>query len=216
MRIGELARRSGVPVATIKYYLRAGLLPAGAVTGRNQANYDDEHLRRLRLVRALVDVGELSISAVRDALAAIDSSDETLHKKLGQVQEAISRAPAIPLDEESIRQTQEFIERHGNVEGYDVDESGVSQMLAAVLSAARSLGHEDFAQQLEAYAEGLRIIAEADIEYVMKRATSVDDVVESMVVGTILGDAALIAVRRLAHARESAKRIGDAAARGGT
>lgn len=30
MRISELSRRSGVPMATIKYYRREGLLPEGA------------------------------------------------------------------------------------------------------------------------------------------------------------------------------------------
>ncbi|TWP48105.1 MerR family transcriptional regulator [Lentzea tibetensis] len=213
MRIGELSKRSGVPVPTIKYYLREGLLPAGVLTSPNQAHYDESHLRRLRLVRALIDVGELSISSVRDALSAIDASDESLHVKLGQVQEAISRAPSTPLDDESVREAEAFIAQYGPLEGYDIECSGVSRMLAAVLSAARSLGHDKFGENLGAYVEGMRIIAEADIEYVMRRATSVDDVVESMVVGTILGDAAMIAVRRLAHAQESAKRIGDSAAR---
>jgi len=32
MRIGELSRRSGVPVPSIKYYVREGLLPAGERT----------------------------------------------------------------------------------------------------------------------------------------------------------------------------------------
>lgn len=30
MRIGELSRRTGVPVPTIKYYVREGLLPPGS------------------------------------------------------------------------------------------------------------------------------------------------------------------------------------------
>ena len=37
MRISELARRSGLPVATVKYYLREGLLPAGEPTAATQA-----------------------------------------------------------------------------------------------------------------------------------------------------------------------------------
>ena len=40
MRIGELSRLSGVPVATIKYYLREGLLPPGVHSHPNQANYN--------------------------------------------------------------------------------------------------------------------------------------------------------------------------------
>ena len=61
MRVAELSRRSGVSVASIKYYLREGLLPPGELTSPNQAHYDEEHLRRLRLVRALLDVGGLTV-----------------------------------------------------------------------------------------------------------------------------------------------------------
>ncbi len=46
MRISELSRRSGVSIPTIKYYLRDGLLPAGRATAANQADYDEDHLRR--------------------------------------------------------------------------------------------------------------------------------------------------------------------------
>ncbi|MFI8354714.1 MerR family transcriptional regulator [Streptomyces cyaneofuscatus] len=54
MRLAELSERSGVPTATVKYYLREGLLPAGRRVSATQAEYDEGHLRRLRLVRAQV------------------------------------------------------------------------------------------------------------------------------------------------------------------
>ncbi|GLZ32403.1 MerR family transcriptional regulator [Lentzea sp. NBRC 105346] len=191
---------------TIKYYLREGLLPAGVLTSPNQAHYDESHLRRLRLVRALVDVGELSISAVRDALAAIDSSEQTMHKKLGMVQEAITTVPNTPIDERSVQEVKDFLARHGRHEDVDAEHWEISRMLTAVLSAARSLGHDRFHEQLEPYMAALEMIAKADLDYMLGRAKSVDDLVESMVVGTILGDAALIALRRMAHAVESERR----------
>jgi DNA-binding transcriptional MerR regulator len=80
MRIAELSRRSGIPVPTIKYYVREGLLPPGELTSPNQAQYDETHVRRLKLIRALVDVGDLSIAATRDVLASIDSPGKTLHE----------------------------------------------------------------------------------------------------------------------------------------
>ena len=72
MKISELSRLSGVSVASIKYYVREGLLPAGTATSSNQATYDDTHARRLRLIRALIDIGGLSIGQVRATLAAVD------------------------------------------------------------------------------------------------------------------------------------------------
>ena len=202
MRVGELSKRSGVPVPTIKYYLREGLLPAGVLTSPNQAHYDDEHLRRLRLVRALVDVGGLSIASVRDVLAAIDTHDESLHNKLGAVQEAISQPSQVELDPLAVKDVQAFFERQGEAEHADVTASNVTLMLAAALSSARSVGHDRMHELLDPYLEGLKIIAQADLEYVV-RHTSPDDVIESMVVGTLIGDTVIKAVRRLAHAQVS-------------
>ncbi|SMD24780.1 MerR family transcriptional regulator [Lentzea albidocapillata] len=208
MRVGELSKRSGVAVPTIKYYLREGLLPAGVLTSPNQAHYDDEHLRRLRLVRALIDVGGLSIASVRDVLAAIDTRDESLHNKLGAVQEAISQPGTVELDPLAIADVQAFFARHGETECADVTQSNVTHMLAAALSSGRSIGHDQIRDLLDPYLEGLKIIAQADLEYVV-RHTSPDDVIESMVVGTLIGDTVLKALRRLAHAQVSRDMIGD-------
>ena len=41
MRIGELSRATEVPVPTIKYYLREGLLPHGELSSPNQASYGE-------------------------------------------------------------------------------------------------------------------------------------------------------------------------------
>ncbi len=60
MRISELAARTGVPLATVKYYLREGLLMPGHATSATQAQYDDSHVRRLGLVRALAAQGSRS------------------------------------------------------------------------------------------------------------------------------------------------------------
>lgn len=38
MRISELAKESGTPVATIKYYIREGLLPAGTPVNARQSD----------------------------------------------------------------------------------------------------------------------------------------------------------------------------------
>ncbi|MDX8054851.1 MerR family transcriptional regulator [Lentzea sp. BCCO 10_0798] len=208
MRVGELSKRSGVAVPTIKYYLREGLLPAGVLTSPNQAHYDDEHLRRLRLVRALVDVGGLSIASVREVLVAIDTRDDSLHNKLGAVQEAISQPGAAQLDPLAVADVQAFFARHGQTECIDVTESNVTHMLAAALSSARSVGHDQFRDLLDAYFEGLKIIARADLEYVV-RHKSPDDVIEAMVVGTLIGDTVIKALRRLAHAQVSSEVFSD-------
>ena len=117
MRISELSRRSGVPLPTIKYYVREGLLRPGELTSPNQAQYGEEHLRRLKLIRALIDVGDLSIAETRDVLASIDSPGKTLHETLGKAQHAVTPTLSADADEESLavasREVEELVARRG-------------------------------------------------------------------------------------------------------
>ncbi|GAA4531211.1 MerR family transcriptional regulator [Amycolatopsis samaneae] len=76
MKVKELSVRANVPIPTIKYYLREGLLPRGESLGETKAEYDEGHLARLRLIRTLVETGEVPIARIRRLLDAID--DETL------------------------------------------------------------------------------------------------------------------------------------------
>jgi MerR family redox-sensitive transcriptional activator SoxR len=67
MRIGELARRAGVRVSTLRYYERRGLLGAAARGVRGQRRYDETALDRLAFVR-LAQVGGLTLAQVRHLL----------------------------------------------------------------------------------------------------------------------------------------------------
>ncbi|GAB4357320.1 MAG: helix-turn-helix domain-containing protein [Oricola sp.] len=65
--IGEMARRSGVKVPTIRYYEQLGLIaPAGRTAG-NQRRFSRAELDRLAFIRHARDLG-LSLDAVRDLL----------------------------------------------------------------------------------------------------------------------------------------------------
>ena len=90
MRINELAEQSEVPAATIKYYVREGLLPGGERTGYNQVEYDESHLQRLRLLRALIGLGGIPVAAVKQVVAAVEDADRTVHSTLGEAQRAVS------------------------------------------------------------------------------------------------------------------------------
>ena len=52
--IGELAKKAGVSVRTIRYYVMEGLLPSPEVRGRYTV-YDEEYLNRIILIRYLKD-----------------------------------------------------------------------------------------------------------------------------------------------------------------
>src|SRR5687767_6461811 len=75
MRISQLSHRAGLPVGTVKFYLRTGLLHHGRATSATQAIYDESHLERLRLIRALLEVGRLSHVEIQRVLDAIDANE---------------------------------------------------------------------------------------------------------------------------------------------
>ncbi|MGW4892628.1 MerR family transcriptional regulator [Kitasatospora sp. NPDC004240] len=205
MRIGELSNRTGVPVPTIKYYLREGLLPAGELTSPNQAQYGETHVRRLKLVRALVEVGKLSIAAAREVLVSIDEPGIELHRLLGTAHTAI--VPPVTADRESPawqdarRYADELIERRG----WLVDTcSPTRDAIAQVVMTQRDLGQEDLLRLSDAYATAAEQLAGAEVAAVVDRADN-DGRVEGVVLGTVLGEAMLAALRLAAQENASAQ-----------
>ena len=71
-----------------------GTARPGHPTSATRATYDDTHVRRLRLVRALVDVGGLSLAAVRDVLAALDDPNRSQRDLLGAAHKPLLAGPA--------------------------------------------------------------------------------------------------------------------------
>ncbi len=82
MKIGELARAIGVEMQTIRYYEKAGLLPAPARESNGYRSYGAQHLERLAFVRhcraldiPLADVKRLLdfVGGARDERGDIDA-----------------------------------------------------------------------------------------------------------------------------------------------
>ena len=55
--IGEVSRRTGCKVETIRYYERAGLMPAPPRSGGGYRLYDQAHLKRLNFIRRGRELG---------------------------------------------------------------------------------------------------------------------------------------------------------------
>ncbi|MBP1135406.1 DNA-binding transcriptional MerR regulator [Arthrobacter sp. PvP023] len=72
MQLKELSERSGVSAASIKYYLREGLLPAGAAVHATRAQYSARHVERLELIQALRRIVGLNIEQIRGLLGMAD------------------------------------------------------------------------------------------------------------------------------------------------
>jgi DNA-binding transcriptional MerR regulator len=209
MRIAELSRRTGVSVPTIKYYLREGLLPAGESTGPNQARYDETHVRRLRLIRALVTVGGVSIASVGAVLDAIDTPDLPIHHRLGFVQHSVTRETVPDADEERWAAASKLVDELIAQRGWHTDRLGAAgQRLVSVLVAMDRLGQAFSQTTLDTYADAVEKMAVADLDYIAG-STHPDDLVVGMVIGTVLGEEVLNSMRRMAHENESYRRYGE-------
>lgn len=210
MRIKELSATTEVSVATLKYYLREGLLHGGTATAVNQAEYDDSHVRRVRLVRALLSLGHLSIADARRVIEAVDDQAMPIHLAFGVAQDAMAPVRERPEGHEAaLADVDRFVERHGLAVRPD---AAVRSMLADAVLAIRSfvpldvlsddLGHFDAA--MSAALDSARV----EVASVLADSSRVEQM-EHVVVGTIAFETALNAIRRLALEHASAERFGS-------
>ena len=215
MRISELSTASGVTIASIKYYLREGLLAPGVATATNQAEYGDTHVDRLRLVRSLIDVGGLPIANVRAILAAVDDESTTLHDAFGSVMHSLgSPHPQIrdPELDAALREVGVWIAGRG----WEIKpEAPAVPSLAALVVTLRRF---DFPIEIKML-DGMADIADANAADEVAYARAMSDrttSVETMVIGTLVFERIQAEVRRLALEAASARLDGSTKARRGS
>ena len=199
MRISELGEATGVPVHTLKFYLREGILMPGRTLSRTRADYGPEHVERVRLVRALVDQGGVAIAGVRAILEALDAPPPSRHDLLGV---AACALPTTAADEPVDPQVVAVVDGLG----WQVDpDSPAIRSLSAALRAAEAAGVGLDASLLEEYARATQGIAEVDLG-VAERTTTPQDALRTVVLGTVMLDPVLVALRRVAQEAVSAQR----------
>ncbi|GAA4881792.1 MerR family transcriptional regulator [Actinomycetospora straminea] len=214
MRIGELSRRTDVSVASIKYYLREGLLPPGELSSPNQAQYDDAHVRRLRLIRALVDVGGLTIAGARDVLAAVDDEQVSLYAALGRAQDAVMTRTE-PVDDDATARAEKAVAEMVERRGWTTSETNPGWRTAVdVLAALDRHGGERVAGLLDVYAGAMETVAEHEVAAVVDTEQR-ERSIERVVTGIVLGGALIAALRGMAEQSAAAARYGGGAAPGG-
>ncbi|RHW21011.1 Cd(II)/Pb(II)-responsive transcriptional regulator [Pseudomonas jilinensis] len=101
MKIGELARHTGCPVETIRYYEREGLLPAPARSASNYRLYGQAHVERLGFIRHC-RVLDMSHEEIRQLLALrddpqspCDSVNDLIDAHIGHVETQMASLQAL-------------------------------------------------------------------------------------------------------------------------
>lgn len=206
--MSELSERAGVPVATIKYYLREGLLPDGERVTPRLTEYDDRHVRQLRLLRVLREVGHVPVERLRGLIAAAGSAEGTIHELFAEASDALSPTPPEPDEVQAMARAavDDLVAQagwtHARVDSPDRD------LLAATLATVIRHGtHPGAPEDLLPYVEAADRIA----RYELGRLDDSKDrqgLLEEMVVGRVTFGEVLASLRRLAQEHYSFERFG--------
>lgn len=179
MRLKDLAETTGTSPASIKYYLREGLLRPGRRINATLAEYDDSHVARLHLITALRQIVGAPIEEIRSLVAMLDAPEVDLYSAFGRAQLLGLGLPGDhrPSVDEEPEHVTRLVEARGWVEAVEI-----RALLAEQVRTMNDLGIETSAQTLEVYADAADRIARMEVG-VITAATSPDEAVMRVAVG---------------------------------
>lgn len=193
MRVSELVRRSGVPLPTIKYYIREGMLAPGESDTPRRAEYDETHLARLRLIHALTGPALLSLTQVKAILQIIDAPQGDITRQLAVATAVLTGRSEQELASESYPRSANAVRLLGPE--YLARPPAVASLESA-LAAVEDAGLQVDPRQMAVYGKHMLAIARSEIEHIPAEPAKA---VEYSVLGTVLYEPVLAAIRRLAH-----------------
>ncbi|HUK71214.1 MAG TPA: MerR family transcriptional regulator [Streptosporangiaceae bacterium] len=162
--MSELTRRSGVPIPTIKYYLREGLLQPGEATAATRAEYGEPHLRRLRLIRVLIELGELPVASIRRIVGKLDDVTVGLHELLGAVQYALGPHVTPLTGDPEWQAADSEVNALITELGWQIAASSPARvLLSSAVAALRRLDYVPAGPRLRVYAETLGRLAAVEV-----------------------------------------------------
>ncbi len=94
LKISELAEAAAVPVATVRHYLREGLLPEGRKTSRNMAYYPPGLVDRIRLIKLLQEERFMPLRVIRELLEREGGDPERVREQLEAADRGLDAALA--------------------------------------------------------------------------------------------------------------------------
>jgi DNA-binding transcriptional MerR regulator len=187
-------------------------LTPGRQVNSTTAEYDEEHLRRLRLVRAMIQVGRVPVATVREVLGHVDDDSLGPTIRLGAAMWALPQVPEPEEDDEFVqaaeREVITLLDRLGweNTKRLTTISSAYRSLVVA-LAALRRIGYDWEAELLEPYAELMHRAAVLDLN-LLETQPSEAERIEFAVLGAILVEPILQSLHRLAQEEETTRRYG--------
>ena len=161
LKISEIAERAEVPVATVRHYLREGLLPEPVKTSRNMAYYPPEFADRIRLIKQLQEERHLPLKVIRELLDAGNVPEE----------EVLTR---FDIPERALRRLTELGVLSPTDEGYSQADvrivEAISRFRAAGWNETTGFGARDVARLMT----GLEPVIEDELRLLTERFSALD------------------------------------------
>jgi DNA-binding transcriptional MerR regulator len=191
LRMGELARASGVSAATIKHYLREGLLPEPVKTSRNMAYYPAEFVDRIKLIKQLQEERYMPLRVIKDLLdedpkrarALIELGDRLLEHALAGERERVSAAEV----RHRYEIPQEVLDRLAELGVLTPDGDGYSPTdvrIVEAISRFRAGGYEErigfTVYDTLRYREAMASLVKQEVDVLMERLAGEMDPDEAM------------------------------------
>jgi DNA-binding transcriptional MerR regulator len=191
LRMGELARASGVSAATIKHYLREGLLPEPVKTSRNMAYYPADFVERIRMIKQLQEERYMPLRVIKDLLdedpdrarALIELGDRLLEHALASESERVSAAQV----RRRYDLPQDVLDRLAELEVLTPDGKGYSPSdirIIEAISRFRAGGYEErigfTVYDTLRYKESMADLVRQEVDVLMERLAGEMDPDEAM------------------------------------
>ena len=166
MKMRELEQRSGVGRETIRYYIRMGLLPEPTKPKPNVADYSDEHVRRLGVIKRLQAERYLPLGFIKQVLdrptageiAALPGLDGLLAASLGVAPANGGSRPADAAAQAGLESAElEVLARDGVVE---VRAGALARSISAIAKAWGRVKASGYSPEAGFFAEDARIYVE--------------------------------------------------------
>jgi len=124
---GGLAQATGCNLETVRYYENIGVMPNPPRTAKGFRVYDEGHVRRLRFVMRMRELG-FTLEEVRGYLTLVDGNTQTCAEVLERTQSHISEVRAKIADLQGIEKV--LVETAEQCSGKDVPDCPILDALA--------------------------------------------------------------------------------------
>jgi DNA-binding transcriptional MerR regulator len=183
LKISELAAAAEVPVATVRHYLREGLLPEPEKTSRNMAYYSPELVERIQLIKQLQEERYLPLRVIRELLESGDGDPDRLRALIDLEDRILESALAGERKRVSAREVRrryempkEVLERLAELEVLSPDGRGYSPSdvrIVEAISRFRAGGYDErigfTVYDTLRYKRALEGLVKEEVEVLMER-----------------------------------------------